>query len=234
MKNSKKKLKLNLPKKFIIYRKILAFILFFSITISPSTATIVDSFVETTLDKNLKIQKHESKLIIDNFAEANTNKNPPIQKSEIPKEILPTVIKPYKKRKYIITEDFRPTLPIRIVKPFTTKANPQEGSYLEFVTVKDIKYNGKVYPAGTVVKGRIETVSQNAMNGDPANVVIGSFDLQGIPLYGEISKTGADRMLWLKPLSFAVGIFGVPGILLMFVRGGHAKIKPKEIYTISF
>lgn len=234
MKNSKKKLKLNLTKKFIIYRKILAFILFFSITISPVFSIIEDDFAERTLDKSLKIQKHEPKIITDTFAESNTNKNPPIKKASIPKEILPKVVKPYRKRKYVITEDFHPTLPIRIVKPFTTKSNPQEGSYLEFVTVKDIKYNGKIYPSGTIVKGRIETVSQNAINGDPANVVIGSFDLQGIPLYGEISKTGADRMLWVKPLSFAVGFFGVPGILLMFVRGGHAKIKPKEIYTISF
>lgn len=234
MKNSKKKLKLNLQKRFIIYKKILAFVLFFSITISPVFSIIEDDFVEATLDKNLQRKPFKPKYIKDYFAETNTNKNPPIPKATIPEEILPTVIKPYTKRKYIITEEFRPSILVRISKPFTTKTKPEEGSYLEFVTVKELEYNGKIYPAGTIVKGRIETVSQNAMNGDPANVVIGSFDIRGEPLYGEISKTGADRMLWLKPLSFAVGFFGVPGILLMFVRGGHAKIKPKEIYKLNF
>ena len=234
MKNSKKKLKLNLQKRFIIYRKILTLFLSISITMSPAISVIEDDFVETTLDKNLQIKPFKPKYIRDYFAETNTNKNPPFKKAAIPEEILPVVIKPYTKRKYIITEEFRPTIPIRISKPFTTKTKPNEGSYLEFVTVKDVEYNGNIYPAGTIVKGRIETVSQNAMNGDPANIVIGSFDIGGDPLYGEISKTGADRMLWLKPLSIAIGFLGIPGILLMFVRGGHAKINPKEIYTISF
>ena len=230
----KKKLKQNQQRMLSIYRTILVLILFTSITINSVFSMITDDFVEESLDKNLRIKKHEAKIIIDTFAESNSAKSTPLKKAVIPKEDLPIVVTPYKRRRYVITEEFRETFPIRIVRPFTTKSKPLEGSYLEFVTVRDVKYKNKVYPAGTVIKGRIETVSQNDMNGDPANVVIGSFDMDGVPLLGEISKTGADRMLWLKPLSFAVGIFGIPGFLLMFVRGGHAKITPKETYTISF
>lgn len=235
MQNSRKKSKLNQQRKLNINKKLSALCLSLLIGLSPAlSVTITDDFVEQTLDKNLKINEYKAPVIIDTFAESNKNKSAPRKVVQKPEEVLPKVVKPYKPRKYVITEEFRPSVPIRIVNYFTTGKNPQEGSYIDFVTASDVEYKGKVIPAGTKVRGRIETVSANAMNGDPANVVIGSFDMNGVPLYGEISKTGADRMLWVKPLSFAVGIFGIPGFALMFIRGGHAKIKPREIYTIYF
>ncbi len=234
MQNSKKKLKINQQRKLSINKKICAILLLFSLIVSPAFSMITDEFVNETLDKNLKIREFEPKVIIDTFAESNTNHSKPRVKVEQPDEALPVVVKPYKPRKYIITEGFQPDIPIHIVEYFTTKKKPQEGSYIDFVTVSDIEYNNNFYPAGTIVKGRVETVSANAMNGDPANVVIGSFEMQGISLYGEISKTGADRMLWIKPLSCVMGLFGIPGFALMFVRGGHAKIKPNEVYKVYF
>lgn len=234
MQNSRTKSKINQQKSLNINKRIQALVLILSLTITPAFSIITDDFAESTLDKNLKIKEHKAPLIIDTFAEANKNKSTPAMKAKLPEEVLPVVIKPYKRRKYVITEDFRPEVPIRIVNYFTTRDKPQEGSYIEFVTITDVKYKDKFYPAGTKVNARIETVTDNSMNGVPADVVIGSFDINGTPLYGEITKTGADRMLWVKPLSFAVGFLGVPGLLLMLVRGGHAKIKPSEVYKIYF
>ena len=234
MQNSRTKLKTNQQKRPDINKKIQALALILSLTITPAFSVITDDFAESTLDKNLKIKEHKTSLIIDTFAEENKNKSTPAVKAKLPAEVLPVVIKPYKRRKYIITEEFRPEVPIRIVNYFTTRNKPQEGASIDFVTVADVRYKDKFYPAGTKVNARIETVTDNSMNGVPADVVIGSFDINGTPLYGEITKTGADRMLWVKPLSFVVGFLGVPGLLLMFVRGGHAKIKPNEVYKVYF
>lgn len=121
---------------------------------------------------------------------------------------------------------------VRILKPFTTKCKPVEGDFLEFVTTKDITYKNKTYPAGTPVKARIETVSQNDVWGVPADLVLGNFVMKDIHLAGEVSKTGAKRVLWVRPLAIVSGVFTGAGFFFIFMRGGHAKINPEETYTV--
>ena len=134
-------------------------------------------------------------------------------------------IKPYTPKLYL---ENRIPVRIRIKNDFTTKTNPKEGAYIEFETVGKVKS----YPVGTTVRGRLETVSQNCMFGVPADVVIGNFEIDSKPLLGEISIQGANRTLWLRPCIYVGTVFFGAGMALSPIRGGHAKIKQKEIYTL--
>ena len=107
-------------------------------------------------------------------------------------------------------------------------------SFLEFFTISDVNYKGKFYPAGTPVRARLETLSPRGTWGTPAEIVIGNFSIGGKPLYGEITRNGTNRILWVRPLAIAGGIFFGTGIFFMFIKGGHAKIKPDEIFTVYY
>lgn len=122
---------------------------------------------------------------------------------------------------------------VKIKKNYSTRQKIKEGEYLDFITAKDFTYNDKLYPAGTPVKARVEMVSLNKIYGVPSDVIIGNFSIDDIALRGEISKTGANRALWLYPTAqITTWICGI-GLLLIPIRGGHAKIKTKETFTLE-
>ena len=56
-------------------KKLLILFVCINIFILPAFGIIEDDFVEMTLDKNLKIEKHSYENIEDTFAENNKNKN---------------------------------------------------------------------------------------------------------------------------------------------------------------
>ena len=198
---------------------------------------IRDTFVEQSIDKNLQTQKTVSNNIIDTFAESNKNKNaytkPDVNFYE---QTVITTKKQIEPKKTIIISDGKNSIPvrIRIKKRLSTKQKIDEGDYIEFETLSDVKIKNKDYPQGTVVKARVETISQNKMWGVPSDLTVGNFSLDGQKLNGEINKTGANRSLWLYPTVYITTfMFGV-GLLLIPIRGGHAKIKPKQIYTVHY
>lgn len=158
-----------------------------SISLPPACAIIEDEFVNSTLDKNLKIK--------------------------VKKEISFTDETPVQ---------------IRIKEKISTKTKPEEGDYIEFETVSRVKS----FPEGTTVKGRIEFVSMNFSYGVPAEILISNFVIDKTPLYGEIRVIGANRTLWLRPCIIVGTIFFGAGLALIPIRGGHAKIKPKDVYTV--
>lgn len=119
-------------------------------------------------------------------------------------------------------------LKIRIISDVTTKKNLTEGQKLIFLTTEDaVLTHKKVLPAGSRVIGTVETISKNEMKGVPANLTVGSFKIEYMPtvkMEGQINRQGANRALWVKPL--------LP--LLFPVRGGHAKIREKDVYEIYY
>ena len=121
---------------------------------------------------------------------------------------------------------------MRIKKPVSTGENIKEGDFVNFETTKDVVINNITYPKGTTVKARIETVSPNETMGVPADLAIGNFKIGENLLIGEITKTGANRSLWVYPLySALVAFFGI-GLIFVFIPGGQAKIKTTEIFTV--
>ena len=196
---------------------------------------IKDTFVEQTIDKKLYPKVIKETMITDSFAESNKNKNqyskPNVKFEE---QVIPTSNKIQTKIvKDVVKEDLVP-IKIRIKNLLSTRQKIDEGDFLEFETLADTKINNKTYPSGSTVKARIETISYNKIWGVPSDLVVGNFSIENIPLSGEISKTGANRSLWLYPTIYlTTGFFGV-GLLLVPIRGGHAKIKPKQIYTVYY
>lgn len=153
-------------------------------------------------------------------------------------EVLPTIPNDIKieKRVYIAEDTTKPgvEIPIRILSPVTTKNPPEEGDFLDFVTTKEIKIGNKTYPEGTIVKGRVETVSKNFSLGVPGDILMANFTLDKYPLKGQIKKVGANRSIWVDPC-FQIGILCLgAGVIFMPIRGGHAKIKEKEVFTVYY
>lgn len=230
----------------------------FNILSMPAFALINDDFVDSTLDKtkpypahiiknitddfadtnlkNIPLTKRETPIIIDEFAENNNSKNTSLSQRIIINEVLPksnykSLV--YGKKEAVIDKIGMTPVQIRIKDKITSKfIKIDEGDYVEFETVKPVVINNKEYPAGTTVKGRVETISPNDMRGTPGDIVISNFEIDGIKMHGELAKTGANRTLWLYPTSIVFSAFFGLGVLLLFIRGGHAKITPAQVFTV--
>ena len=240
-------------------KKFIAFWICFSMVYSPAYCAINDDFVGKTLSKDLTIQKAknpvivdeftenslakrfnattlEYKIIEDNFAQNNKNKNTYSKpKIDFAEQIIVAGEKSAKTKKtVIITEENTIPIKIRIKKHLSTRHKVDEGDYIEFETLSEVKIKDKVYPRGTTIQARIETISQNKIWGVPWDLVIGNFAIDGKSLQGEITKTGANRSLWLYPTIYITTFFFGFGLLLIPIRGGHAKISPTQTYTINY
>ncbi|MCR5261773.1 MAG: hypothetical protein K6C94_08045 [Candidatus Gastranaerophilales bacterium] len=117
---------------------------------------------------------------------------------------------------------------IKIIDDVTTKKNLAEGQKLIFLTTEDVVLTPKkVLSAGSRIIGTVETISKNDIGGIPANLIVGNLKIEYMPqivLEGKIIKQGANRALWVRPL--------LP--VLFYVRGGQAKIKKSETYTVYY
>lgn len=205
-----------------------------NLKIKPVSAQkIQDDFAEKTLDKNLKIKVQKTAYITDTFAEKNKNKNIYQKQTVDIKDVLPK-INTVKSANKVVISDINPAIeiPVRIKKYYSTRQKINEGDYVDFETVKDVVIKKKTYSKGTLVKARIENVSLNKSMGVPSDLVIGNFSIDGIPLAGEISKTGANRSLWVYPCAYGLMFFFCAGLLFIPIRGGHAKVSTSEIHKL--
>lgn len=195
-----------------------------------------DEFVENTLDKNLPVREFKYSNIKDSFAEGNTNKNlytkPVIDISEQEVVMSKETFKP--KKVVVFSDENAISVKIGIKKYLTTRQKIDDGDYVEFETKSEVKLGNKVYPAGTLVKARVELVSRNKIWGVPSDITIGNFSIDDKLLIGEIDKIGANRSLWLRPTVCLLTLFFGLGTLFIPVRGGHAKILPRQIYTLHY
>lgn len=215
-------------------RKSLIAFLCFNIMFNPSWAVLIeDEFVNSTLDKNLKIEKYAYTPLTDEFASKNTKKNMP-KKSVSFDEILPNAPKKAFVKKKVFFDENNNQLKVRIKEDYSTKSSLDEGDFIDFITLEDVVINNKTYKKGSIVKARLETISKNKSYGVPADLVVGNFQIDDTVLSGEIKKQGANRSLWLYPtVSVATCFFGL-GLLLIPIRGGHAKIKQTEVFNLNY
>ena len=103
MQNFKKKLKLILAKKLIICKKILSTILLISLCNSCCAAIIIDDFVESTLDKNLKIYPRKEVIIKDEFLPTSvTTKTSRKISNQLQSEVLPNITTTNPQRKKLV------------------------------------------------------------------------------------------------------------------------------------
>lgn len=238
-------------------KKVLAFLISLNFAVMPAYCTITDDFAEKTLNKSLTVQKYNyvpitddfaeglnvdkkintkpAQIITDTFAESNKNKNISVGKRVPLEEYIPKVDsnKQVTKKIVVIDNNSATAVPVRICELYSTRYKIDEGDYIDFETTKEVRIKGKTYPAGTPVKARVETISQNGAMGVPADLIISNFSIEGIPLSGEVNKIGANRTLWVRPSVYLLTIlFFGSGVLLIPIRGGHAKIRPTETFML--
>ena len=127
---------------------------------------------------------------------------------------------------------------MKVIKNLTTKNNIVEGDSILFKTVNEVTVNGTVLPKGTQVIGRVETVSASDKMGCPANIVVDNFYVKDNPdicFYGNVSKTGANRSIWVYPLYQAGNILlYAAGFVFVPIHGGHAKILTSDTFTVFY
>lgn len=131
-------------------------------------------------------------------------------------------------------------IPIHIQLAQTLKTKGLlEGSVVPFIATHDFEIKGKKFKKGTEVLGRVETLSASDKMGVPESLKIDNFYIedngQEINLSGSVSKTGANRSIWVYPLYQAGNItFYVAGFIFVPIHGGRSKISPMESFTVFF
>ncbi len=223
------------------------------LSIETTTPTpIQDDFVNSTLKNKsytLKVEKYtpiEDNLVEKKMIEKDF-KNSPNGKSEI-KDIFAEKslvqrqdeIK-IKNNEYDIDPTRRIPVKLKTEQEYTTKKNLEEGQIIYFKVAEDVKVGNKVFiHKGTNVTGRVETVSMNEIMGVPADLIIEKFivnasNKEEFILEGaSLKKHGANRAIWLYPLVYVGCCFFGAGLLFSPIRGGHAKLKSKEIYQVYY
>lgn len=213
---------------------------------------IEDDFVNATLggsaSKNDEAQKDlpitdsfAEKTIPENKCAVSVEKRVPIE-DELAAKNLKNVKLEQKKKKNNLNFDLENQVPVKISinKYLTTRQYLEEGQELEFRVVGDVKIsNNFVIKKDSVVKARLENISMNQAFGVPADMVIEKFVVnqpngEKIYLDGSIKKIGANRSLWVYPVGGVAILFLFAGVLIFPIRGGHAKLRPKEVYEVYY
>lgn len=140
------------------------------------------------------------------------------------------------KYNYIGTE--RIPVSLRITKKISSETKVSEGQDVTFKVRSDVYYKDKIiFEKGTIVPAKIETIIRSGMNGIPASIIVGNFEVENIPK-GQISDSfeirGQDRSLWVYPLKWALTILPPTGSLTNFIKGGHAKLKENKTIQIYY
>ena len=132
-------------------------------------------------------------------------------------------------------------IPIKlsITEPISTKnENLTEGQTLQFRVIENAYINKKVFlPRGTVVNAKIETIITSGMNGFPAEIIVSNFEVpetKPSQLVDTYIKKGQNRCFIVYPIKWALTILPPTGSLTNFIKGGHAKIKTKDVVVIHY
>lgn len=190
--------------------------------------TIEDEAVKNEL-KNI----NHSKFIVNNeiIEDTAVTKNPNLK----------AAVKPAFKFKLI--DENTEFIKVKISSVSQIKANKQikEGQVVTFKIIKDVYKNGEIYiKKDTNVNAYLETLTPSSFGGDPAQICIGRFtttDINGkiVDLNGEVQKQGANRAIWIRPLTDIasnVHLYAAPLLLLYFVKGGNVKITTDQEFVL--
>lgn len=153
------------------------------------------------------------------------------------------IIDPSKVRKILpkIKYDFtKKQIPVHIQLAQAIKTKGLlEGSVVPFIATEDFEIMGKKFEKGTTVLGRVETLSASDKMGVPETLKIDNFYIDDngkeINLSGSVSKTGANRSIWVYPLYQAGNItFYAAGFVFVPIHGGRAKLSTNEAFTVFY
>ena len=192
---------------------------------------IEDDFALKTLNQNLKVKKVLQSPIEDNLAK---NLKPTLKINKTPKTPIEDILVLKLKGEDVGSKFEESKIKIAPLNLYTTKRNLHEGDWIDFILAQDIKFKKTMYKKGTIIKARVETLSQNSAYGVPADLIIGNFTLPNkYVLNGTITKQGANRAIWVYPTGYILSFFFFVGLPIFAIRGGHAKLHPEKVYEIE-
>lgn len=131
------------------------------------------------------------------------------------------------------------SLPVTLnsLETISSKESP-EGKTVKFSVQKSVYYKGEcLVKRGQVVTGRVETIATQGMNGVPAMIILGNFEIPGLDdrkLKSYYIKRGFNMTYVVLPLKWALTPLPPTGSLTNFIFGGSAKIKPKDDIIIKY
>ena len=179
-------------------------------------------------------------LIILTMFLLSTNKSYAVVEDELVKATLSNknIEKPYTNLDYNYEDTETVDVKLSVLEDIKNEKYLHEGQIIKLRVVRDVKYDNKVViKHGTIATAKVETIIANGMNGIPASVVLGDFNIEGVPwskLTSTYEKFGLDLSLMVYPLKWALTILPPAGSLTNFIKGGHVKLKSKNVITIKY
>lgn len=179
-------------------------------------------------------------LIILSLFVLPANKSYAVVEDELVKATLSdkNIEKPYTNLDYNYEDTETVDVKLSVLEDIKNEKYLHEGQIIKMRVVRDVKYKNKVViNHGTIATARVEMIIANGMNGIPASVVLGDFDIEGVPwskLTSTYEKFGLDLSLMVYPLKWALTILPPTGTLTNFIKGGHVKLKSKNVITIKY
>lgn len=132
------------------------------------------------------------------------------------------------------------SVPIKlgIIEPISTKDNLSEGQIIQFKVLQDTYCKRRtILKKGQIVTAKIETIITSGMNGFPAEIILGNFEIPNLEkskLMDSYTKKGQNRCFWVYPLKWSLTIIPFVGSLTNLIMGGHARIKTSDVITIYY
>lgn len=131
------------------------------------------------------------------------------------------------------------SLPVTLntLETISSKESP-EGKTVKFLVKKSVYYKDEcLVKRGQPVTGRVETIATQGMNGVPAMIILGNFEIPGLDtkkLKSYYIKRGFNMTYFVLPLKWALTPLPPTGSLTNFIFGGAAKIKPTDDIIIKY
>ncbi len=146
---------------------------------------------------------------------------------------------PYIHTKYDYTGTKKIPIELQITKQISTKdKNLYENEKLAFLVKYDVVSNGKIIlKRNDTVEAEITNIIKSGINGTPYTIVIDNFEnpnLNNDKMIARYLKSGHNRAWLVYPLKWALTFLPPTGSLTNFIKGGHAKITPKDKITIYY
>lgn len=181
------------------------------------------------------------------FAEnkvANSTENQIIEKSFLDDELVNETLsdkqlqKPFTNLNYNYDDIEVVKIPLMVVQPIKSEKDVYEGQIVKFRVSQKVIHNKKmIVRNGQIVTARVETIIANGMNGIPASIVFGDFNIPNVDkrkITAYYENFGLDLSLLVFPLKWALTILPPTGSLTNFIKGGHANIRGYETISIYY
>ncbi len=139
---------------------------------------------------------------------------------------------------YDFSDTERVLIKLSILEEISTKTPHLEGEDIKFKAIEDVFYKDKyILNKGDIVTAKLETIITSGMNGFPAEIIVDDFIIPNVKpsqLVSTYTKKGQNRCLWVYPLKWSLTLIPFAGSLTNFIKGGHARLKPKDIVTLYY